>query len=285
VGLVLDAAAEDINRALSRNPEALQAFREADQLWRQQAQFKKQILDKIVGPNPENPFSPEQTSRAVQNFVGKDFKRARMLWAQLGGDERAEVAALVASNLGRNNRGEFSLPMFLTQTGAGRGRKIDEKTTRLIFGEEGVEAIKDLRILAQAKTNAASATNTSNTGNVVQRGARGLRTAMLGMMGFSEAGVTGGIVAPMAVNFFSNLGDQRAARLLTNPNVTKWLRQTPESSDPRVINRHFDRLRSIASRTPGMMADVTALERAIVGAANDNSTRIAAEEGDTNQPR
>lgn len=286
VTMVLDAAAEDINRALSRNPEALTAFREADQLWRQQAQFKKQILDKIVGPNAESPFSPEQTSRAVQNFIGKDFKRARMLWTELNPEERSEVASLVASNLGRNNRGEFSIDLFLTHTGAGRGRKIDEKAARLIFGEDGLKAINDLRVLAQAKSAGQSASNRSNAGGVVQKSARGLRTAMLTMLGFSEAGVTGGVVAPAAANFISNLGDQRAARLLTNPDVTRWMRQTPESSDPRVINRHFQKLRSIASRTPGMVADVSALERAFVAAVNDNgASRLAAEEQQPKEPQ
>lgn len=274
---VLDAASEDIARGLQGNPEALGAFRQADQIWREQARFKKQILDKIIGPNAENPKSAEATAAAVQNFVARDFKRARELFAQLDDAERGEVRDLIASGLGRNNRGEFSLDLFLTHTGPGKGAKVDDRSLRLIFGQEGMEAIKDLRALAQAKSTAASQTNRSNTGGVVQRAARGLRTAMLGAFGFAEAGVTGGVVAPMAMNFISSLGDQRAARLLTNPKFTKWLRQTPESTDPAVINRHFDRLRSIASRTPAMVTDVQVLERALIEAANDNGMRLAAE--------
>jgi hypothetical protein len=274
---VLDAAGDDVAQGLRGSPEALQTFRRADQMWRDQATFKRQILDRLVGRNADNPHSPEQTARAVQNFVRSDFRRARRLIAELDEPERVEVRSLIASSLGRDTGGNFSLARFLTQTGTGSGSLIDDRTARIVFGDDGMRAIRDLRALSQAKVDAASATNRSNTGGIVQRTGRGLRTAMLGMFGFSEIGITGGVAAPAAASFISSLGDQRAARLLTNSDFTRWLRSAPDTSNPRAIDSHFERLRRIATRTPGMTADVDALERTLIGYANDNSAKLAAE--------
>lgn len=272
---ILDAAGQDIERGLS-GTEALATFRQADDLWREQAQFREQILDRLIGRRGQN--SPDQTARALQNFVRSDYRQARRVMDALDPADRVEVANLVAANLGRDQRRRFSLSRFLTQTSEGKGGLIDKKTQRLIFGEDGVRAIRDLRALSSAKEEAASATNHSNTGNIVQHTGRNLRNMILGLVGLSEVGVTGGIAAPVAGSVISRIGDERAARLLINPDFTRWLRRTPATSNPAAINSHFERLRSLAQRTPGMIADVDALERAIVGAVNDNAAgRLAAE--------
>jgi len=277
--IVLDAVEQDIARALKDQPEALRSFTEANRLWRRQALFKERLLDKLVGPNPSNPRSDVEVARTVQNWAKSDPRRLRQIMRSIGDEGRSEIRSAIASSLGRDTRGNFSIARFLTHTGSGSGAKINDRTARLVFGDDGVRAIRDLRALAQAKETAASQTNRSQTGNIVQRTYRNLRTAMLGIFGFSEAGVTGGVVAPAAVNFISSLGEKRAARLLVNPDFTQWLRRTPATSEPKAIDRHFERLRGVASRTPGMAADVDAFERALISAVNDDSAaRVAAEE-------
>ena len=115
--------------------------------------------------------------------------------------------------------------------------------------------------------------------NVVQRTGRSFRNMLLSGLGFAEAGVTGGVVAPAAASFITRLGDARAARLLTDPNFTRWLRKAPNTAKPRAIDAYFDRLRSLASRSPTMATDVQALERVLIDFANDNTARLAAEPG------
>lgn len=280
---VLDAAGGDIASGLRNNPEALQTFKRADQLWRQQAEFRDNILTQLIGRNGTN--SPQQTASAIQRFMRGDPARARQLLNALDDADKGELRAFVAHGLGRSSNGEFSLARFLTHTGDGTGSLIDDRAARAIFGDDGFRAIQDLRALAGAKVTAASQTNRSNTGGIVQRAGRNLRSVMLAGIGLSEVGVTGGVAAPLAGNFITRLGDERAARLLINPDFTRWLRNAPQTANPQAIDRYFGRLRSLARRTPGMVADVDALERAIIGVVNDNSARIAAEPGNANEER
>ena len=153
------------------------------------------------------------------------------------------------------------------------------RTARLVFGEDGVRAIRDLRVIANAKQAGRGEVNYSKTGNTVQQAAGGLRNLVLTGLGFSAGDITGAVAAPLAGNFLKGLGEKRAARMLTNPDFTKWLRTLPDTANPDAINRSFDRLRRSASRSPVFAADVQALERALIGAANDNPAgKLAAED-------
>jgi hypothetical protein len=178
----------------------------------------------------------------------------------------------------------------LTQTGGGKGEALSPAAVRALFGADGARAIADLRLLSQAKVDAASATNPSNTGNLVERARGSFRRLVLGAMGFNAAAepMTGALVSGAAVaggEFFNRLGTERAVRLLLNPDVTGWLRRLPNTNNPQAINRSFAGLRSIASRSPVMATDVQALERALIEAANDNTTRLAAEPSNAGEKR
>jgi hypothetical protein len=83
---------------------------------------------------------------------------------------KTKFRALVASQLGRAANGNFSLAAFLTQTSGGRGGSLSPAAIRSLFGRDGARAIDDLRILSQAKVDAASATNRSNTGKPCPKG-------------------------------------------------------------------------------------------------------------------
>ena len=267
---ILQAANGDIETALANNPEARALFGRADALWRQQAEFGDAIARSIVGTSKQ-PVSPEMAAQRIASFVGRDFNRARQLLAQLDPATREEIAGQVAASLGRNTKGEFSLAQFITHTGGGKGRLLNERTTRLIFGERGVEAIRDLRTLAGAKVAATERNNNSNTGGIINRAGRGLRTMMMGAVGLSEGGVTGGAVTIAASKLMERLGEGRAVRLLTNPDFTKWMRRLPETDNPRAIDGAFGRLRRVASGNAQFQSDVQAFEQALLGAANDNA--------------
>lgn len=277
VGMVLDAASEDIKSGLEANPRAFEAFKTADDYWRTRAQFQKQIEAQLVGPK-DNPISAEATGAKIDGWLKRDFKRARRLWNELPEENRKDIAGYVTANLGRNAKGEFSLPFFLAHTGNGRGALLSPKALRLVYGDDGVSAIKDLRALANAKVAASAQNNTSNTANAMRPAAGGLKSALLGALGFTQGGLAGGVALPMAAQFVSRLGEQRTARMLTNPDFTKWLRRLPESRDPAVIDRYFKQLTASASKSPIFLEDVRAFQGALLESFSRSPGAVKAEE-------
>lgn len=287
---VLDGASADIQRALSGNKRALDAYRRGDEIWRERAQFRQEVTRQLLGPRNQ-PRSDEAVATGITRLVRDDFARFQRMWNVLEPDEQADIAATYALSAGRDGSGNFSLQRFLTSTTGGGvlGKKPDmsPRAMRLMFGDDGMRAIRDLQVLARAKGEAAAQTNRSNTGDIVQATGRGARNLLLAFIGASVGDISGAVVAPAAGSFFSRVGERRAVRLLLNPDFTRWLRQVPNTANPNHINRQFARLDSIAARTPGMAADVEAFKQALVGAVNDNGavSRVAAEPEDAEQPR
>lgn len=283
IAMVLDAASADISRALSTNPRALQAFRQADQAWADRSRFLKQVGEKLIGPE-NNRKSGRAAASQIDSWLKGDFGRARRLWAEMDNGERDALRATVVQSLGRNGRGEFSLGAFLSHTGSGKASSLSPKAARLILGDDGMRALEDLRVIAGAKEAAANETNVSRTGNVVQATGRGLRNLMLASLGFSAGDVSGAVVAPAAGNFLSRLGEERAARMLVNPDFTKWLRTLPNTGQPAAINAQFQRLNSIAARSaiPSFQQDVRALQQHLMESFAQSPTRAAASEEEQN---
>lgn len=277
---ILDAASSDIELGLDGDPRALSSYRRADELWRERAQFRKQVTRQLLGP-ADNPRSPEAVASGMARMARDDFGRFKRLWDVLEPEEQTDIAATMAVGLGRDGQGNFSIARFLTQTtGDDLGNKatISPQAMRLMFGKEGATAINDLQLLARAKTAAGSETNFSRTGNVVQNVGRGLRGLLLSGLGFSTGGVAGAVVVPAAGSWLKSVGDQRAARLLMNPDFTRWLKAAPNTTDPRVINAHFARLTQSAAKSPIFAGDVKAFQEALSEAFAQSPGRVAARE-------
>jgi hypothetical protein len=68
----------------------------------------------------------------------------------------------------------------------------------------------------------------------------------------------------------------RTSRLLLNPDFTKWMRQMPNTSNPRVIQAHFNRLDRIAASNAVVAADVRSLQQYLLEAFAQSPTRAAA---------
>lgn len=276
---VLDAAADDLGQGLSG--EAQRLFREADNLWRDQARFERKFVQQLLGKDGDQ--SPEEAARRVQQFVKSNFKGIRAMMAELPPQTQQEIRALVASSLGRNTNGEFSIPFLLKHTGQGSASLIDKRTQRLVFGEDGMKAIEDLRLLAQAKKDAATQTNWSNTGGVMKRAKENFQRMMLGMFGITEFGATGGALAYMGGGLLSGLGEKRAARMLTNPDFTKWLKNAPKSANPKAIDAHFDRLNGLVARGSVLAGDAAALQQSLRQAFSQSPQKAAADEGNAGE--
>jgi hypothetical protein len=269
---VLDAASADIQRALAGNKKALDAYRRGDEIWRERAQFRQEVTRQLLGPRNQ-PKSDENVATGIARLARDDFTRFQRMWGVLEPEEQADVAATFALGLGRNGQEGFSLQRFLTATtGSGMGSKasISPRAMKLMFGDDGMRAIRDLQTLARAKGDAAAQTNRSSTGNIMQATGRGLRNLILASFGAMVGDISGAVVAPAAGSFMSRMGERRATRLLLNPDFTRWLRQVPNTASPRQINRQFEKLDSIAARSPAMTADIEAMKQALVSAVNDN---------------
>lgn len=243
---VLKAASADIETALSGNKAALNAYRKADGMWRERAEFRRQISRQLLGPS-DNPKAPQDTARGVETMIKADPDRFRRLWGALAKEERDEISSSFVHALGRNRQGEFSLPEFLAQTGTGKGSVVNPRTLKVMLGDDGMRAVADLRTLARAKVDASTQRNFSASGKVLRPGLNSLKNAFLSLLGFAQGGAAGGVALPIAAGFLKTWGDKSAARMLLNPDFTRWVKNAPNTTNPAVINRYFEKLAGMSS--------------------------------------
>jgi hypothetical protein len=277
VGDVIDAASGDIAGALQGNPQALGAYRTADDFYRQKQDFIKQVVQKFTGPR-DNPISAEQAASRLNAMMreGGDSGRFTRMWKELEPEERADLKATFAEALGKGRAGDFSLAALATNT-----RKINPNTAREVFGDDGYAALRDLQAIAKAKTDTDGALNRSRTGVVTARQNK-FQDILLGAVGGGVGGVPGAMAGMTMRGAADAFSSRRAARLLLNPDFTKWLRQTPSSGNPQVINRHFERLTQVASKEPLFAADAKALQDFLNQSFSQSPGRLAAGENEGN---
>lgn len=269
VGQIIDAANMDLARDLPQG--ATTALRAADDFYRERQTFINDTLKQFMGSKGSPLPAETAASRLVSMTKGKgNFERFSSMWKQLEPEEQADVAATVASSLGRKANGEFSVGTLIRSLDPNQG--INPRTARLIFGNDGAQALNDLRILAQAKTEAQAAMNNSRTGVTVNKAAGGLKTLLASALGFGAAGPGGAAAGAVGREFISRWGEQRAARALLNPDFTKWLRNAPNTSNPKAIDRYFSRLSGILAAN-----DNKAFSDALISVARNSPSGVAAQ--------
>lgn len=271
VAQVLDAASEDIGKALANNPDALASFSAADKFYREKQTFIKDVVQRFTGSR-NSPLSGEQAASRFQAMMREkgDYKRFSQMLSKLEPEERSDIAATIAENLGSGRNGEFSLAALSTNIG-----KLSPRALRDLFGEDGAKALADLKVIARAKADTRSGLNLSKSGVVMAHGNK-FKELLLAAVGGGVAGGPGAVGGMAAGSAFERLSSNRAAKLLLNPDFTKWLRKTPDSTDPEVINRHFNRLNKIASRDQAFLMDAQALQDYLRRASSESIGRAAA---------
>jgi hypothetical protein len=239
-------------------------------------------LQRIMGRRNNNQPA-EQTWRKFEAMASNrgDAVGLRKFYATLTPEERADVAATFADDLGKNNAGEFSVAHFLSQT-----EKLSDDAIRTIFGTDGARSIANLRTLGAEVKRVTGAMNSRKSGSGVAVGYRGwLIDGLFGLAaggggvgagGGASAAAIAGATAAIGANAMRNAV---SARMLTSTRFTNWLKQAPNTTSPQAINRHFDRLGEIAKAEPALAGDIETLRNAIMQAANDNPAgRLAAED-------
>lgn len=277
VGDVITAMNRDLAEQLPEG--AATALDAADQFYRGRMEFIKQVSERFLGPK-NNPIAAETAAQRLLSMVnGKgDADRFARMWKELEPAERQDLSATIAASLGRKANGEFSLSTLVRSLDPVKG--INPRTARLVFGEDGARAIADLRTIANAKTATQAAMNNSNTGATVTRAAGGLKTLMLGAMGYSAGGPAGAVAGAVSRDFLSRLGEQRAARLLLNPDFTKMMKRAPNTANPAAINGWFRQVTKSAAKSQVYAQDVKALQSALAEAFSQSPRAVAASEGE-----
>lgn len=290
-GIVLDAVSEDIAAGLKGNPEALALYREADQDWRHRSAFVKQIMEKLVGPE-NNRLGSEATARKLDSWAKGDYKRFRRLWAELGQDEQASMQSYIAEGLGRNNNGVFTADQFLSAV-SGKNRKVSDNVLQTVFGDDGFQSIKNLRVIAKGLQDARRPMNsrTSKSGvasnyqdwmwSLAMGGSAGLTGLGGGATSLGTAAMAGaGLAAGKGISTVSQI---MSAKMLLSPKITRWLRMAPETTNPKEIDKHFNLLAGIAKAEPALAQDIRVFQDAVMRAANDNPAVAASAAQDQNQ--
>jgi hypothetical protein len=280
MGIVLDAVSDDVAKGLSGNPQALKIYREADNIWREQARFTRQIEQRLVGPK-DNPHSAERTARELDSLMRGDRGRFVRLWRALPKEEKNSIAVYIAQNLGRNNTGEFSPALFLSSTG-GKTRTVSDDTLRVVFGDEGFQSIQNLRTLSEQIKRVTSQYNSSNTGRSNDYRSWLLNALFSGGVGLYSGNTGAAMVSVAAIEGARATRDLLSARALLSPKITKWISTAPATSSSKAIDAHFERLAEIARAEPALASEIEALRSGIMQAANDN-VGLSAAAGNTEE--
>jgi hypothetical protein len=285
---IMDAAANDIRAGLTAagKPEAARAFDLADRAYAGRMQYISGTLQKLVGGRNSN-LNAAQVAKKVDSLSTTDYNEFRKVYAMLEPEERLDMAATMAQQLGRKSNqttdAPFSIDTFLTNTS-----KMDEPAIRAVFGDDGVQAVKDLRAIGKeiARVRGAMNSRTSKSGVASYRdwlfsmiGTAGPVVAASGNMSAGALAAGTGAAATAGWQGFS-------ARALMSPNLTKWLRQAPKTSNPRAIDAHFNRLAEIGRIEPAIAGQIAQFRQAVMAAANDNpASRLAAENEQPVEPQ
>ena len=287
VGEVLDAASQDIRAGLAGNTKALRLFDRADEAHGQRADFIRQVMRQLTGPE-NNRVSGTATANKLESWMKSDPVRFQRMWNELADDDRAELRSFIATSLGRDGNGAFSAQRFFSAV-SGDKRTVSDRTLRAVFGDEGFQSIRNLRTLSEQVGRVKGQYNHSNTarGNNYRAWLTDtiLPGGITGGVGFIAGGGSTGVMTAVggtaAAAGVKAGRDLLSARMLLNPRITKWIATAPRTQSPAAIDKHFGRLGDIAKAEPALAGEIETLRKAILGAANDNAaagTGLAAED-------
>lgn len=254
-------------------PQASDALQNADYFYAQRQDYIKKVLQPFLGTQGK-PMSPEQAGKAIRGMTAgrANHDNLKRFLAEANPDEVADFRATIAEGLVTGPKGEVGAAQLASNIA-----KVPDNIRTLVFGKDGAAALKDIQLLATEKGNTTSGLNNSKSGVVGAAGKIGLRGLLTGVFGFGVGGGAGAVALPIATELAASLGQARTARLLLNPNFTKWLRQTPNTTKAAAIDNHFKRLGEISARSPIIANDARALQDSLLQAFGQSPGRAAAE--------
>lgn len=258
VARVMDAATQDIVGSVS--PDAARAYTRADTFYRERQTQIKDVLQKFLGKR-DAPLAGEKAFNQIKSMASPngDGRRLAVMMRNLEPDEQADVAATLASQLGRDAPSEpFSAAKFITHAKA-----LSPSARRTIFGPQGAQAVDDLMALSRAARDSGSLRNFSRSG-VVPPWKTILTGMFLGGTGTLQGGAATGAAAlagtaavATGAAGISNL----SARALMSPALARWAAQASNATTPSAIQTSIRRLSGVASRDPAIAGELGPLQR------------------------
>lgn len=275
---VLDEAGTELEIGLRQaNPKAAKALAKANTQYREYKTFRNEIAKMFEG-TANNPLSTEQ---AAQRFftmfkAGGDSEKAARALKMMSPDERLDLSATIVAKLGQSGNGEFSLAALAKNIGDGTTRQgANHRALMEMFGPDGYRALQDIQVIARAKADTFGALNHSRTAAATERST--VKSIIGAALGGSIGSIPGAVAGAVGTRAVSNLSSQRTAKLLLNPDFTKWLRRAPSSNNPRVITGYMRRLDSIAARQPALATDIRGLQQMVIEQVNRSPSSVMAE--------
>lgn len=243
---------------------AATAYRRADTFYRERMTHVDDVLDRFLGGNVQQGqarLSGEQAFQRLKNMMapGGDARRLAGLMRDLEPNERQDIAATIAANLGRRSPDEpFSTDLLLSQA-----NKLSPQARRTMFGQAGADSIDNLRLLSQKLKEGVGDFNRSKTANSMWRqmasGFVGSLTGLGGAAGLLEGGLSGGgtgaatgLIAGAAVKGGQMARNILSARAMVNPRVSRWLAEAADVSTPSQAEQAVRSLRLVISREPAL---------------------------------
>lgn len=284
VGLVMDAASKDIAEGLSDAPGALRVYNRADEIWQERGQFRTQIERDLLGP-ANNPKSGTQTARKLESWAKDDTARFKRMWETLEPAEQDQLSAELAQRLGTNAKGDFSPAIFLNNLWDGKSRIISERTANIVFGKEGAKSLKNLQTIAKEVNRVTSAMNSRTSKSGVASYRDFIYSVIGGGGALFSTGPTTAALTGTGLAGATAAKQAFSAKALMSPKIQRWIRSAPRTTDGAAIDRHYAKLGSIAKAEPALAGEIESLQRAIMGAANDNAvvTQSVASEQDAQE--
>ena len=264
IGDVQQAIAQDIEQGLVQagKTNAAQAFRNADNLWRQRVEYIDQTLEPLIGRNR----SGEQILSALNGMTTEgrgNAARLRQVLRGLDPQELGDIQATIVNRLGRARAGAqdaegevFSPLSFLTNW-----NNMTPQARAALFPDGQLRSnIGQLARIADSVKDTAGYANRSNTGGNILAG--------LLTIGLGSADLTGGALA---------LGGQFLnGRMMTSPAFTRWLARAPRNASPSTTRAYIRRLDTVAAQNTVIAADVRSLQQQLLEAFAQSPSRAAA---------
>lgn len=278
---VINTASQDLEDGLraSGNDAALQTLKRANQEWQKYSEFKRDVVKAVVGTQ-NSPVTPEQAAQRLLAMVkpGGSSDKFATIYKSLPADEKAGFKALIAENLGKNSNDEFSLAFLAKNL---TDKKTNLRTLREVFGPDEFQSLMNLRTLARAKVDAMGGKNFSNTARAANNAPTGFGAFVRGAFGFSVGDVAGATAAVAGPNIAERIGTKRTVDMLLDTDFSKWLKNMPNSSNPRVIDNYLAKLDRIKS--PAVASNVVIFKDYLRQVATQSPGKLAAseQEGDT----
>jgi hypothetical protein len=271
---VLDVAANELHSSLrATNPQAADALQRADAKWSQYKRVQREVTGLFLGKRGD--ATPESAARALNATTINNYSALRRFMAMASPEERADFAATFVQNWGANQRGEFSPAVF-----AKNMEKVSDRTLSAVVGAQGKAALRDLQLIANAKTDAMA--RQAPSGKAVERAGNSLKTMLMAALGFGAGGPGGAAAGAVGREMIAKWGEQRAARMLLNPDFTKALRNAPNTNNPHAINAWLSRVSGIASIAAN---DNAAFANALRGSLAQSPGSVAASTQQENDAR